>query len=224
MTDNVARQLSLGDVVSESWNKLDGVKGSFWMAFIFFGLFSATLNVISKTLTTEGELWFLQIVFTLANYALNAVFSAGVLMMGAKCARGMVFSWKEMFEHFDQLFPLIIAGILVGIMQIVGYILLILPGIYVGIACAFTTLIIVDQKLGPIEAIKASFRLTHSSVENFFLLIAIWVVFVLIILVSCIPLLIGLVWTLPMGVIAFGIVYRELRGESEVSYDIQPIP
>lgn len=55
--------------------------------------------------------------------------------------------------------PLIGASILVGVLVFVGMLMCCLPGIYLGVAFAFVSQVVVLEKLGPIDALSRSQRL-----------------------------------------------------------------
>ena len=67
--------------------------------------------------------------------------------------------------------------------------------------------IVLDQQVGPWAAIKKSFRATKYNVWR---LIGLTLLNAIILLVSVIPLGIGLIWSLPYLFINYGMVYRRL--------------
>ncbi|MBD3251451.1 hypothetical protein GF380_03275 [Candidatus Uhrbacteria bacterium] len=56
--------------------------------------------------------------------------------------------------------PLILTGLLVGLATLGGFILLILPGIYLAIRLGFAQLAVIDKKMQPTQAFKNSWELT----------------------------------------------------------------
>ncbi len=60
----------------------------------------------------------------------------------------------------QRLFTYIVANILAGLMIIAGFILLIVPGIYIALRLAYMNAIIANEDIGAIDAIKRSFKLT----------------------------------------------------------------
>lgn len=100
------------------------------------------------------------------------------------------------------------AALLVGLMVVVGFILLIIPGLIALSMFAFTKYIVVDKKMGPIEAMKESLRITKGNRLEilFFLLLA-----VIINVIGMLPLMLGLLVTIPVTVLAFAHAYRMLE-------------
>ncbi|HEX8955822.1 MAG TPA: DUF975 family protein, partial [Burkholderiaceae bacterium] len=91
-----------------------------------------------------------------------------------------------------------------------------LPGIYLAVAYSASSILIVDKKLGIWEALETSRKaLTQCWFRVFFLALT----YLLIMILSALPLGIGLIWTLPMGVVLKGIVYREVFGFAQEMTD-----
>ena len=92
---------------------------------------------------------------------------------------------------------------------------MIVPGLIWGVRFQFFGYLIVDQKLGPIEALKRSATITKGSLWQLF---SLWNVIALINLLGVLCLLVGLFATLPVSMIAMAYVYRKLEGQtSQVS-------
>jgi predicted Zn finger-like uncharacterized protein len=116
---------------------------------------------------------------------------------------------------FDQLFscmPLvlsyvgstIICSLIVGI----GFVLLIVPGIIMGLTLMFYAFAIVDKNLGPLEALSASSRMTKGVKMDLLLLCLLLFV---INIIGAIPLGLGLLITIPLSSVACAYVYRRLQ-------------
>jgi uncharacterized membrane protein len=101
------------------------------------------------------------------------------------------------------------ASILFAIVIAIGLVLLIVPGIIFALMFMFTTFVVIDRELGPIEAMKESHRITYGhkwSLLGFTLLL------VLINLLGAIALLLGLLVTIPVSSLAVAHAYRVLSG------------
>lgn len=109
------------------------------------------------------------------------------------------------------------ATVLVGLVIVLGLLLLIVPGIIFGLMFMFTSFIVIDRALGPIDAMKESKRITSGyrwRLLGFVLLLA------LINLAGVIALVVGLLVTVPVTSIAFANAYRVLSDRAGV----QPVP
>lgn len=102
----------------------------------------------------------------------------------------------------------VIAGtILTAIIFILGFILLIIPGIIFVIRLQFVPYFIIDKGAGPVEAVKKSWSATRGS---FFSLLGLSLVLLLINLFGLILLAVGLLVTVPLTYIVIGWVYKKL--------------
>ncbi|HVU75724.1 MAG TPA: glycerophosphoryl diester phosphodiesterase membrane domain-containing protein [Candidatus Paceibacterota bacterium] len=108
----------------------------------------------------------------------------------------------EMFWQY------LLASIVVGIMVVVGFILLIVPGIYLALRFLFVQYLIVDRKMGMSDALKESSRMTEGKkwrLLGFLLLV------ILLNIVGAILLFVGLLVTIPVTMIATAHLYRSLE-------------
>jgi len=93
-------------------------------------------------------------------------------------------------------------------MTFLGTLLLIVPGIILGIKFMFFSYFIVDKNAGIIESLEKSAELTKGSKTNIFLLaLLLW----LINAAGALCLGIGLIITMPLSMTAVAYVYRKLH-------------
>jgi hypothetical protein len=109
----------------------------------------------------------------------------------------------------DIYLPYLGASILVLLAVMAGFILLIIPGIIVGLGLSLTGYLVIDKGLGPVAAIKESWRLTKGhkwQILGFVALMA------LVNVLGFVLLIVGLLVTLPVTALAFAHLYRTLSG------------
>ncbi len=80
----------------------------------------------------------------------------GVSFSYLRAARGDRLEIKNMFEAFQNYWDAVLAALLVAVIVIIGFILLIVPGIIFACKLAFTPYLVVDRKMAVIEAVKGS--------------------------------------------------------------------
>lgn len=128
-------------------------------------------------------------------------------------------------RYFGKMVPLfgyyIIQQLIYAPMNFVGLIpdiggflvfLLIIPVIYLSTAWMFTSLLIVDKNMGVWQAMETSRKAVS---KRWFSVFGITFVVVFVNILAIIPLGIGLIWSIPWGLIAMGAVYRDIFGVSE---------
>lgn len=100
------------------------------------------------------------------------------------------------------------ASMLVMLYVILGFILLIVPGIIFGLMYMFVGYIIMDKSLRPGPALRESERITHGHLMELFLL---WLLVGLIQIVGLLFLFVGLLVTMPVTTLALMHAYRTLE-------------
>jgi uncharacterized membrane protein len=95
----------------------------------------------------------------------------GVSFAHLKASRGDSLEIKNMFEAFQSYWNAVLASLLVGVIVFIGFILLIVPGIVFACKLAFTPYLVVDRKMGVIEAVKGSWSMTGGHAGKVFLLV-----------------------------------------------------
>ncbi len=103
------------------------------------------------------------------------------------------------------------ASILFGLAVAAGFVLLVVPGVIVALMFMFTTFIVIDRTLGPIEAMKESHRITHG---HKWTLLGFSLMLVLINLLGILALVVGLLVTIPVSSLALVSAYRQLGGRT----------
>lgn len=95
----------------------------------------------------------------------------GVNFAFLKAARGDKLEIKDMFDSFKNYWNAVLASLLVGVIVIIGFILVIVPGIVFACKLAFVPYLVVDKKMDVITAVKTSWRMvSHGRAWKVFLM------------------------------------------------------
>ena len=113
----------------------------------------------------------------------------------------------DIFQEYRIFWRYLGVSILVGLTVAGGLILLIIPGIIWLVRFSFSPIIIIDNKVSPVAAMKESYAITKGS---FWKILLFWIVIGLINLLGLIFFGIGLLITVPVSTFASIYVYREL--------------
>ncbi len=209
------------EVIREAWEKTKGAKGSIWAGFIIFyvglgivmTLFSLPLAFLGMS-AGESESMLaitmaLNFLIQLGSTGLMIPMMAGMMMIGVRRSVDQPFNFKFCWAYFKWFLPLFIAYLVMTLLMSIGFILLIIPGIYLSIAYTMTMPLILEKGLKPWEALETS----RKAIGNrWFKIFGIYCLMGLIYLLSIIPLGIGLIWTIPMFFVLQGILYRNVFG------------
>lgn len=113
--------------------------------------------------------------------------------------------------HPQPFLKFLAASILVAIVVGLGMLLLIVPGIILGLMFLFTTYIVIDRERGPIEAMKDSNAITRGFKWQ---LLGLGLLLALINLGGLLALGVGLLVTVPVTLLAFAYAYRVLSSRA----------
>ncbi|WP_149373790.1 hypothetical protein [Mycolicibacterium sp. P9-64] len=101
----------------------------------------------------------------------------------------------------------VLGALIVGVLASIGYALCVLPGLAVAIFTLFTTILIVERSLAPIDAIKASIDIVKA---NFVQVLLAWLIFGVITTVGSLLCGIGLLVAVPVAGLYLVYTYRKL--------------
>lgn len=210
---------NIGDLISEAWQRTKGTKGIIIGGFIVFYVvllvasfvFGGIFGLIGLTGGDELGMAAIiaQMLIGIFASALAYPFMAGINMVGIRRAADQPISFNEIFSHFGRTVPLLITAVVMMVLVYLGLILLIIPGLYLSIAYMLAIPLVVERGLSPWQALEASRK---AITQHWFKVFGLFLLLGLIVGLSAIPLGIGLVWTIPLMIIAMGILYRTIFG------------
>ncbi len=141
---------------------------------------------------------------------INMLLQIGATKMTLMVNRDEAPNVFEIFSNGSLLITYILSSICYSLAVIGGMILLIVPGIILSIALGMNMFFIVDQKMGPIESLKASRALTKGVRWQLFCFGGALLLFNL---AGLLCLVIGLLFTIPVSCVATAYVYDHLRNQ-----------
>jgi len=209
------------DVIKEGFALARGVRLKFLGAFFIFIVIAGIVGGITEAIfhaeaySQAGEY---------VNYAVASVFQnlvtmpitlplgAGLMMLALNYIRNESFEYTTLFNYYIYVWTLFFAAILTNALVMVGFMLLIIPGIYLAVCFMFVNLLIVDQHLGFIDAMKTSYMLVK---RHWFFYFKFVLLASIINIAGAMALLIGLIFTLPATLIAFALLYEHALYEDQ---------
>ncbi|WP_236581077.1 hypothetical protein [Rhodococcus sp. T7] len=205
-------QFSVGDAIGYGWNKFKD-NALIWIGILLIAaVIQVVLNLIFGGFSTSSDMssafsvWRIigSIVTTIVGYLINAALVRGALheVDGNKPAFGSFF-------QFTNVGAIIIASVIIGIASIIGFFLLVIPGLIVVFLTWWTLQFVIDQNEDAITGIKSSFRTISQNVGPVLLLA---LALVGINIVGAILCGVGLLVSIPITIIASTYAYRVLTG------------
>lgn len=201
------------EVIKQAWAMLPGMKLPFWIAAIIYGSLSMVFSFVTTKVAGDPAVgsvnWVGYIAMNLLQMIVLTPMAAGMMMIGIKHAVGAPVNFNEIYQHFDKTMPLFLTMFLMYILIIIGFILLIIPGLYLSVGFALAIPLVVDKRMGPIEALTTSCKAITHKWFNFF---GFWILSMLVVLAGILALVVGVVWAYPLVVLGIGIIYRDIFG------------
>lgn len=143
---------------------------------------------------------------------IQAVLNGLLIQAALPVADGARFEFSR-FTDFARVGPILVAGVLVGLVTLVGTLVCILPGIVAGFLLMYTPYFLVDQKMEPVAAMKASVELCRQNLGN---TLVWWLLSTLTLLAGACLCGVGVLATLPITLLGTVYTYRTLQGRAVV--------
>jgi uncharacterized membrane protein len=179
--------------------------GAYILFFVVVGLISAALNL----LINYGAV--LALVSAVARLAVDMLVGMGTIAFTLKAHDDIEHLTLMDFWRPYPFWKYVGSTVLFGIISIVGFVLLIVPGIIWSIMFGFAGYLVVDKKMWPIEALKESKRITYGYKWELFWL---GILTLLILLLGAVCLLVGIFVAYPVTILAIAHAYRTLEARS----------
>jgi len=146
-------------------------------------------------------------IIAIIGWIFQMIVGIGVIVITLKYVDGKIPEFADIYKHYALFFNYFLGYLLYIAVVILGFVLLIIPGIYLAIKYQFTTYLIVDKKMGPLEAFKMSGRLTNGIKMKLFYL---GLIFMGLSILGLITFGIGFLVIGPVIALATAYVYRKL--------------
>jgi uncharacterized membrane protein len=214
-------RFSIRETLSEAWQKVRGTKWMISQAYLIYiaimigvGIGISLLQWLSAAVAGHTGAIIAELLAMAANLAVTTPLTAGLYMLGVRIAVDSPAGAGSILGYYDRIGPLLLTVVLMYLMILLGFLLLILPGLYLSIAYCLALPLVVDKKLSPWQALEASRKAIS---KRWFSVLGLFLVLCFLFFISAIPLFIGLIWTMPLGMIATGILYRNIFGVSSIA-------
>ncbi len=203
-------------VISQAWALMQARLGeNIGVAVLTFGV-SFCMSLVSgaaQELATRGGTdpqvaMVVGQLISLSGSVLQGYLGIGALRFYLAQVRGQDTSLLEVFRGWPWLLPIILGNLLVGLATLASVLLLFIPMFVLGLGWMFWQAFVVDEDMGAVEALTASWRLTMGSKVDLFVF---GLVVGLINLAGLLVCGVGLLVTLPLSGLASMMVYDNLR-------------
>ena len=204
-------KLEIQPVIQEAWHLIDGIKaiviGGMLMVYaavvLATFLLGSIFGVDDQTLlgSAISQLVIMMIVYP---------FLAGVFMLGLRRSVGESVRFEDQFSYYRNLLPIVAVGALQSLVTFLGFLLLIVPGIYLMFALSLAVPLKAERDLPITDCLLMSLRLVN---RKFFEVAVLSLVAAGLAAIGILS-LIGWIWTIPWTLMMLAIIYRQLAGHT----------
>ncbi len=145
---------------------------------------------------------------TIVNQVVSILLSLGLIRIGLNFVSGKPVSVGQLFGEGHKLLPAIGASILFGIMVVIGFVLLIVPGIYISLRYGQFLNAMVDRDLGVMDSFSYSSSITTNNRLNLFVL---GLLSFAIVIAGILALVLGLLFAYPLVWLAWMVAFRWMQ-------------
>jgi hypothetical protein len=142
-------------IYTKKWNEF--ISLSAW--FIYFGIVNFALAIFTHFVPVGGAFIAIPLQIVMALLSIWAVIRIMQASLNAVDDKDILLSPEDGAKTWNFFWPLLLTGLIQFFIILGGMVLLIIPGLYLALALAYSSLHVVDRKMKGMEAIKASFRL-----------------------------------------------------------------
>ncbi|MDH4212038.1 MAG: hypothetical protein OEV79_11385 [candidate division WOR-3 bacterium] len=204
------KDFSVEEALQYGWNIMKDNIWFFLGVLIVAWALAGVPHIIANILQREsiGLSFFFRIIAWVA----DVIVSIGLISIALKFLDNQDPKFEDLFSFKPYFWKYLGASILTGLIVWIGFLLLIVPGIYWALKFQFFGYFVVEQGRDPVEAMRMSSRITHTVKWKLF---GFGLVLALINVVGAICLFIGLFVTIPVTLLAYSSVYRKLLEQTE---------
>lgn len=200
--------VKIGEYINSGWSLFQKNAGP----FIGFTILVALINILIAKINQSASP-----VGSLISILISGPLNAGFLIVAFKLLRDRATSFGDFFRGFNYYLPLFLVSLVSGVMVFIGFLLLIIPGIYLAIAYTFALPFVLEKKMNFWDAMELSRKLIS---KNWFAFFGFVLVLGLINIAGALVFGLGLLVTIPLSVGAIAAAYADIVGLPPATTDI----
>lgn len=211
------KQFEISEVIKKSWEIL---KKNYFFFVVFFILtiglsilHNIVIAIFSSILSSIIPSQILSTIVFVESFIFGSFIQLANLIVLIKAVNGQNPEYRDVYKHYPKLLNYILSSLLLIVVVGAGFILLIIPGIYLALRLQFMPYIAAEKNIGPIDALKQSWAMTNGKVLN---LLKFVLVLIGIIVLGVLALFVGLIIAAPLVAVSVAYLYKTLKTASSV--------
>lgn len=198
---HIAKALEFGwDVLTRRWLAL-----VLWTIILWIphGMINTASMIFAFFAENHVAPWYLKVASVVVQVITFMLYTRVILL----CMDDEPAGIGDVLAGFKYTIPFAVSSLLFSLAVLLGCILLVFPGIYVGLSFGLYSFLIVDQDMGPIEALARSMAITKG---NLLQLALFYFVLCMVVFGGMICFMVGVIPASIVSSVALGRVYRQL--------------
>lgn len=185
--------------------------------YVFVSAIPTIIENIEKSIpniAADPIFVFLGLFVNMAGIILGLIIPIGYLYIMLQAVDSGTYGWKDLFTTKGVFWKFFFSWIINHILVFIGFALLVIPGVFLTVVLTFALASVIDEKVGPIQALKETYRLVKDVWPKMLLFsLAVFALNILGFFVFGV----GFLVTLPISALAVIHAYRALKHkESEL--------
>ncbi|TVQ13409.1 MAG: hypothetical protein EA368_02265 [Leptolyngbya sp. DLM2.Bin27] len=207
-------EVNIGNYFSRGWELFKQQAPLFVLYTLLLLLIQIIISVLPFPLGAGGEEDQPGGILTLAYNVIAPALAAGYYFVAFQLARGRTAVFGDFFLGFNRFLPIFLTALVSTILIALGFLLLVLPGIYLAVAYLFAQPLVIDKGADFWQAMETSRKLITKKWFSFFVLM---LALFLLNFVGLILLGVGLLVTLPLSICIVAAAYEDIVGLNSVA-------
>lgn len=188
--------LPLGEYFKTGWRLFLNYPGGFIGFFLIY-------------LVIQTVLHFLPWLGGVASFVVGPALLMGNFIVSAKLLQGHTPQFSDFFLGFRFFVPLLLTALVGGVLTAVGFVLLVIPGVYLLVCYLFASSLVVDRRLDFWPALETSRRTVQ---PMWFGMFAFVLLLAVLNLAGAVALGVGLLVTVPLTCCTMTVAYADIFG------------
>ena len=205
------KDISVSSIFSKAWEVFKENGSDIVVITFVYIVLSSVISVLDSM--AEGSNFIIVLLFSIACGISQMILALGYYRMLLNAVDEKVSTLSVLFMHTNPslLLHYIIGSIVAGVAIVIGFIFLIIPGIYLAIRLQYFTYCVLEQEEPDcIQALKESWQMTEGHVLDLF---ALGCLAFCIVILGLIALVVGLIVAIPVVGLMSAIAYRILSSK-----------
>ena len=189
--------------------KINGHLWDLWKPILIISLITGVVQAIARAAFGDTSVAYV-VVNVIASIILVPA-SVGQYLYVLNFIRGKKFKLSDLTEYYDKFIPILIISILVSLFTMLGFILLVIPGIIIALSYTMVLYIFADNKeIEPTACLSKSKEMMNGYKWDFFCFVLSFIGWIIL----C-ALVIPMIWVIPYVTTAEAMYYDELKKKTK---------